>query len=66
MNLYKEIDFCGIYLPPFFLGLLVTGLIFLPLHRYWDRIGLQNRVWNRPVFETAAFIILLALVTYIL
>jgi hypothetical protein len=66
MNLYKEINFCGIYLPPFFLALLITGLLFLALHRHWDRIGLQRRVWNRPVFEAAVFIILLAAVTYIL
>lgn len=64
--MYKEIDFCGIYLPPFFLGLLITGLIYLPLHRWWDRLNIQRWVWNRPVFELALFIILLALVNFIL
>ena len=64
--MYQEIDFCGIYLPPFFLGLLITGLIYLPLHRWWDRLNIQRWVWNRPVFELALFIILLALVNFIL
>jgi hypothetical protein len=64
--MYKEIDFCGVYLPPFFLGLLVTGLIYLPLHRWWDRLNIQRWVWNRPVFELALFIILLSLVTFCL
>jgi hypothetical protein len=64
--MYKEIDFCGIYLPPFFPGLLIAGLIYLPLHRWWDRIHIQRWFWNRPVFEVALFIILLALVNFIL
>lgn len=64
--MYKEIDFCGIFLPPFFLGLLITGLLYAPLHRLWDRIHLQRWVWNRPVFELALFVILLALVNFIL
>lgn len=64
--MYKEMDFCGIYLPPFFLGLLITGVLYLPLHRYLDRIKIQRWFWNRPVFEAALFIILLALVNFIL
>jgi hypothetical protein len=64
--MYKELDFCGIFLPPFFLGLLITGILYVPLHRLWDRINLQRWVWNRPVFELALFVILLALVNFIL
>ena len=64
--MYKELDFCGIFLPPFFLGLLITGVLYVPLHRLWDRINLQRWVWNRPVFELALFVILLALVNFIL
>jgi hypothetical protein len=63
---FQEIDFCGIYLPPFFLYLLIAGLIFFPLHWYWDRIVIQRWVWNRPVFELAVFTILLAVITFIL
>lgn len=64
--MFKEIDFCGIYLPPFFLCLLIAGLVYLPLHWCWDRIVIQRWVWNRPVFELAVFIVLLGLVTFIL
>ena len=64
--IFKEIDFCGIYLPPFFPRLLVAGVVFILLHRWWDRIVIQRWVWNRPVFELAMFIILLAVVTFIL
>jgi hypothetical protein len=63
---FKEIDFCGIYLPPFFACLLVAGVLFIFLHRWWDRIVIQRWVWNRPVFELAMFIILLAVVIFIL
>lgn len=62
----KEIDFCGVYLPPFFLYLLVAGALYLPLHWYWDRVVIQRRVWNRPIFELAVFTILLALIAFIL
>jgi hypothetical protein len=64
--IFKEIDFCGIYLPPLFPCLLVAGVIFVFLHRWWDRLVIQRWVWNRPVFELAMFIILLAVVTFIL
>ena len=66
MMIYKEINFCGIFLAPFLLYLLVAGAIYLPLHRLWDRIKIQRWVWNRPVFEAALFIILLGAVAYIL
>jgi hypothetical protein len=64
--MFKEIDFCGIYLPPFFICLLLTGILYLLVHRYCDRIAIQRQVWNRPVFELALFVILLAVVTFIL
>ncbi|HEY1788227.1 MAG TPA: DUF1656 domain-containing protein [Verrucomicrobiae bacterium] len=64
--IYKEINFCGIFLPPFLLYLLVAGVIYFGLHRLWDRIRIQRWVWNRPVFEAALFIILLAAVVFIL
>lgn len=64
--MYKEINFCGIYFAPFFACLLLAGLIHFALHRWGDRIRIQRWVWNRPVFELALFIIVLALVTFIL
>ncbi|HEY3763338.1 MAG TPA: DUF1656 domain-containing protein [Verrucomicrobiae bacterium] len=62
----KEIDFCGIYFPPFFLSLLLAGALYFLLHRALDRIAVQKWVWNRSVFEAALFVILLALITFIL
>jgi hypothetical protein len=64
--IYKEINFCGIFLAPFLLYLLVAGIIYFPLHRLWDRIKIRRWVWNRPVFEAALFIILLGAVAFIL
>jgi hypothetical protein len=64
--IYKEINCCGIFLPPFLLYLVVTGIIYLPLHRLWDRIHIQRWAWNRPVFEAALFVILLTAVAFIL
>lgn len=64
--MYKEINICGIYLAPFFLCLLATGFLYVPLHWLWDRIEIQRHVWNRPVFEGALFVILLSLVTFLL
>jgi len=61
--MYKEINFCGIFLSPFFLRLLIAGLLFLPVHWLGDRMALQRFVWNRPVFEAALFVILLTFVT---
>ena len=64
--MYKEINFCGIYLAPFFGCLVLTALLYAPLHWFWDRISVQRFVWNRPVFEMAVFIILLGLVIFTL
>ena len=66
MMAMKEIDFCGIYLPPFFLSLVAAGVIYLVLHRFLDRLVIQRWVWNRAVFEAALFVILLAVVTFLL
>lgn len=62
----KEVNFCGIYLSPFFLSLFITLCIYFPLRLLWDRIRLQRYAWNRPVFEIGIFIILLRLVAIVL
>ncbi len=59
--MFKEVDFCGIYLSPFFLRLAIAGIVFLILHWCGDRIALHNYVWNRAVFEAALFLIVLSL-----
>lgn len=66
MNHVKEVDFCGIYLPPFFLGLLIAGLIYFILHHLLDRVAIHRWVWNRAVFEAAVFVILLAATIFVI
>lgn len=61
---FKEFNFCGIFLSPFFVRLAFAGVLYLPLHWVGDRIQLQRWVWNRPVFETALFAILLTIVVF--
>ena len=62
--MYKEVNFCGIFLAPFFIRLLITAVLFVPLHRWGDRLEIQRFVWNRPVFEAAVFVIVLSLVVF--
>jgi Protein of unknown function (DUF1656) len=64
--MYKEVNFCGIYLAPFFVCLLLTGIIYMPVNWLLDRLQIQRWVWNRPVFDAALFIIILCLITFIL
>ncbi len=62
----KEIDFCGVYLPPLLGHMVFAAALYVPIHWNWDRIRLQRHVWNRPVFELAVFVILLGVTTIIL
>ncbi len=66
MGFYKEINFCGIYLAPFFLCLVAAWLAWLPLHWCCDRLDIGRWFWNRPVVEAALFIILLRLAALLL
>ncbi len=66
MGIHKEINFCGIYLAPFFLCLVITAALSLLLHWCCDRIEIRRWFLNRPVVEAALFIILLRLVALIL
>lgn len=61
--MFKEVNFCGIYLAPFFVRLLLTGFAYMFLRWVLDRIRIQRWVWNRAVFDAALFIILLCLAT---
>jgi hypothetical protein len=58
----KELNFCGIFIAPFFLRLALATVLFVPLHRLADRVHLQRWVWNRPVVEAALFVVVLSLV----
>ena len=62
----KEFNFCGIYLSPFSLCLIITLCLYLPMRWLWERLRIQRYAWNRPVFEIGIFIILLRLVAIVL
>jgi hypothetical protein len=64
--IYKEINLCGIYVPPFFLCLVAAAIVYAPLHRLWDRLFIQRWVWNRPLVELALFILVLTAIVFIL
>ena len=62
--MFKEFNFCGIFLAPFFVRLLLAAVLYLPIHWLGDRLQLQRWVWNRPVFEAALFTVLLAVLVF--
>lgn len=62
MTNYKEFDFLGVYLAPFAPRLVVAILLFFALRAWLDRREVGRWVWNRPVFDTAVFACVLALV----
>jgi hypothetical protein len=65
-RIFKEIDFFGIYLSPFFGCLVVAGCAFLIINRWLDHIELQRYVWNRPLFDAALFFVLLSITVFLL
>ncbi len=65
-GVFKEIDFFGVYLSPFFGCLVVAGCITLLVTRWLDHIGLQRYVWNRPLFDAALFLTLLSVTVFLL
>ena len=58
----KEINVAGIYFAPFAGYLVFAYLLFVPLKWWFDRVEIQKWVWHRPLFDTAAFIIILSLI----
>jgi hypothetical protein len=59
---HKEIDFFGVYVAPIALDILVAAVLFAPLRLALSRIGIERFVWHRPLFETAVYVMLLAIV----
>ncbi len=56
----QEIDFGGIYLPPFALHLLLATPIFFLCRWLLAKSGLLGRVWYLALFEVALFVIVLS------
>src|ERR1700761_4633145 len=61
----KEIHVFGIYVAPFAAYLFCTGLIFVPVRMWFDRIEIQKWVWHRPLFEVAVFLIVLSFISLV-
>jgi hypothetical protein len=59
----KELNFFGVYLPPFFGDLALAALLFAPLKWVLDRIGTNRVVWHRPLFDLSLFVCITAAVT---
>ncbi|MDE1169698.1 MAG: DUF1656 domain-containing protein [Verrucomicrobium sp.] len=58
----KEIDFFGVYLPPFFGFLVLALLAFLPISVFLDGSRLETWAWHPALFKLATFLLLLSLV----
>jgi hypothetical protein len=62
MLLLKEVDVFGVYIAPFAAYLFWAYVIFVPVKMWFDRIRIQQWVWHRPLFDTAAFVIILSVI----
>lgn len=58
----KEVDICGVFVAPFAAYLFAALLVFIPLRILFDRHAIQRRVWHRPLFDIAVFVIILSLI----
>lgn len=61
-NMLKEVNIDGIFVAPFALDLFIALLVFLPLRIAFDRCAIQRRVWHRPLFDIAIFVIIVSLI----
>ncbi len=60
----NDVDIYGVYLTPLLVGLVGALLVGLVLRRLALRVGLYRLVWHAPLFDAAAFVLILsALVT---
>jgi hypothetical protein len=59
---HKEIDFFGVYVAPIALDILIAAALFGPVRVALTWIGIERFVWHRPLFETAVYVMLLAII----
>lgn len=55
-----EIDLYGVFVPTFAVLALAAYLISVLLRRLFERIGLYNLVWHRPLVDLAILVCILA------
>jgi len=54
-----EINVAGIFISPLLLCMIVAFVARILLSRIFDAIGLYRLIWQRPLFDTALFLILI-------
>ena len=54
-----EINVAGIFISPLLLCMIVAFIARILLSRIFDAIGLYRLIWQRPLFDTALFLILI-------
>ncbi|MDE2517404.1 MAG: DUF1656 domain-containing protein [Rhodospirillales bacterium] len=60
-----EISFGGVYVPSLLIWALIAFLLNFVLRRVLYALGFYRLVWHRALFDTALFVILLAVVVEI-
>jgi len=53
-----EIDIAGIFVSPLLLCMVIGFAVRIMLSRLLDALGFYRIVWQRPLFDTALFLIL--------
>lgn len=62
----KEIDLFGVFVPPLLAYAGIAALIWQPLRVALERFGFYRAVWHPPLFNLAAYWLVLAGVVAVL
>ena len=57
-----EFDLYGVYVSSLAAWMLIAFVIGLPIRRALAGLGLYRRVWHRPLFDLALYVLLLGAV----
>jgi hypothetical protein len=57
-----EISIAGVFVPSLLIWGLIAFVLNVVLRRFLYAVGFYRLVWHRPLFDTALFVILLAVV----
>lgn len=53
-----EIDIAGVFISPLLLCMAIGFAVHLLLSRLLEAMGFYRAIWQRPLFDTAVFLIL--------
>ncbi len=62
----EQVEFFGIYWPPFLAEVAIAAIIFTVLHLVLMRMRFQRFVWHPALFELALFTCLLGAVMFLI